>query len=167
MGAHHFDIAQWALGMDQSGPVEIIPADDPKATTGVRYLFANGVEMIHGGPGGCVFEGTLGKLRIDRGVLTSEPENIVKEPIGERDFHVRRTQGHHRDWIDCIRSRKQPIAEVEAGARTVTVCHLGNLAYWYHRKLRWDPKKWRFGADKEANSWRDRERRDPWQLPKV
>src|SRR5262245_16434179 len=109
IGAHHFDIAQWALGMDQSGPVEIIPPDDSKATTGVRYLYANGVEMIHGGPGGCVFEGTLGKLRIDRAVLTSQPESIVKEPIGERDFHARRTEGHHRDWIDSIRSRRQPI----------------------------------------------------------
>ena len=167
IGAHHFDIAQWALGMDKSGPIEIIPPADPKATTGVRYLYANGVEMIHGGPGGCVFEGTLGKLRIDRGVLTSEPDSIVKEPIGDKDFHVPRTQGHHRDWIDCIRSRKQPIADVEVGARTVTVCHLGNLAYWHHRRLRWDPKKWRFISDKEANTWRDRERRDPWKLPSV
>ena len=123
--------------------------------------------MIHGGPGGCVFEGTLGKLRIDRGVLTSEPESIVKEPIGERDFHVRRTQGHHRDWIDSIRSRKQPIADVEAGARSATVCHLGNLAYWYHRRLRWNPNKWRFVGDKIAKTWPDHERRGSYQLPKV
>ena len=167
IGAHHFDIAQWALGMDQFGPVEIIPPADPNATSGVRYLYASGVEMIHGGPGGCVFEGTLGKLRIDRGVLTSEPESIVKEPIGERDFHVRRTQGHHRDWIDSIRSRKQPIADVEAGARSATVCHLGNLAYWYHRRLRWDPNKWRFVGDKIAKTWLDHERRGSYQLPKV
>jgi hypothetical protein len=56
---------------------------------------------------------------------------------------------------------------VEIGARSVTVCHLGNLAYWNHRKLRWDPKEWQFVDDAEANKWRDRERRDPWQLPKV
>ncbi len=166
-GAHHFDIAQWALGMDHSGPVEIIPPDDETATTGVRYRYANGVEMIHGGPGGCVFEGTLGRLQIDRGVLTSEPESIVQEPIGEKDYHVRRTPGHHRDWIDCIRSRQQPIAGVEAGARTATVCHLGNLAYWHRRKLRWDPKHWHFIGDKEANTWLDRERRAPWKLPEV
>jgi hypothetical protein len=127
----------------------------------------NGVEMIHGGPSGCVFEGTLGKLHIDRGVLTMEPDSIVKEPVGKKDFHVRRTPGHHRDWIDCIRSRQQPIAEVEVGERTATICHLGNLAYWYHRKLRWDPKQWHFIGDQEANTWLDRERSGSYRLPKV
>jgi Oxidoreductase family, C-terminal alpha/beta domain len=56
---------------------------------------------------------------------------------------------------------------VEIGARSVTVCHLGNLAYWNHRKLRWNPAEWRFVDDAEANKWLDRERRDPWQLPRV
>jgi len=88
MGAHHFDIAQWALGMDESGPVEIIPPEDPKATHGVKYVYANGVEMVHGGPGGCVFEGTEGKLHINRGHLSSEPEDIVKEPLGDDEVHL-------------------------------------------------------------------------------
>ena len=70
MGAHHFDIAQWALGMDESGPREVIPPEDPKANTGVKFVYANGVEMFHGGPSGCTFEGTAGKLYIDRGKLT-------------------------------------------------------------------------------------------------
>jgi predicted dehydrogenase len=168
IGAHHFDLAQWALGLDESGPVEIIPPDDPKATTGVRFLYANGVEMIHGGPGGGVFEGTQGRLHIDRGVLTAQPEGLIKGPIGEMEFHVRHTKGqHHRDWLDCLRSRQRPIADVEIGARTATVCHLANLACWYRRKLRWDPKKWRFIGDQEANTWLDRERWKPWQLPKA
>src|SRR5438270_6022338 len=84
MGAHHYDIAQWCLGMDQSGPVEIVPPEDSKATSGVKFIYANGVVMTHGGPGGCSFVGTEGKLHIDRGVLTSEPESIVKEPLGEK-----------------------------------------------------------------------------------
>ena len=167
MGAHHYDIAQWALGMDSSGPVEIIPPEDPKAQSGVKYVYANGVEMFHGGPGGCVFEGTGGKLHIDRGVLKSEPESIVKEPLGPNEVHLFRSPGHHRNWLDCIRSRQRPIADVEIGARTVTIVHLGNLAYWYHRKLRWDPQSWRFVGDDEANTWLDRPRRDPWQLPAV
>jgi predicted dehydrogenase len=167
MGAHHFDIAQWALHLDGSGPVEIVPPDDPKAETGARLLLANGVEIVHGGPSGCTFEGTSGKLSIDRGKLTTEPESILKEPIGDRDVHVPRTKGHHRDWIECIRSRQQPIAHVEAGARTATLCHLTNLAYWNRRKLRWDPKNWKFIGDAEANTWLDRPRRDPWQLPTV
>ena len=167
MGAHHFDIAQWALGMDQSGPVEITPPDDPKAETGARLVFANGVEILHGGPSGCTFEGTGGKLYIDRGKLTAEPESVLKEPIGERDVHLPRTKGHHRDWVDCIRSRRRPIADVEAGARTATLCHLTNLAYWNRRTLRWDPQNWKFIGDDEANTWLDRPRRDPWQLPTV
>jgi len=167
MGAHHFDVAQWALDMDKSGPVEIIPPEDPKATQGVKYVYANGVEMFHGGPGGCVFEGTEGKLHITRGHLSSEPESIVKEPLGDDEVHLYKSPGHHRDWLDCIRSRQRPVADVEIGARSVTVCHLGNLAYWYRRKLKWDPQAWRFVDDDEANEWLDRERRDPWQLPKV
>jgi hypothetical protein len=59
------------------------------------------------------------------------------------------------------------VADVEIGARSVTVCHLGNLAYWHGRKLKWDPQKWNFGDDQEANGWLDYDRRDPWQLPAV
>ena len=167
MGAHHYDIAQWCLGMDHSGPIEITPPDDPNATTGVKYMYANGVEMTHGGPSGCVFTGTDGTLHIDRGVLTSEPESIVKEPLGEHEVHLYHSPGHHRDWINCIRSRKRPVADVEIGARSVAICILGNLAYWNHRKLRWDPAKWDFVDEPDAAKLIDRERRDPWRLPEA
>ncbi len=166
MGAHHYDIAQWALNMDKSGPVEIIPPDDPKATRGVRFLYDNGVEMVHGGPSGCTFHGENGTLHIDRGRLSSEPEEIVKTPLGKDDVHLPKSPGHHRNWIDCIKSREAPVAEVEKGARTVSIIHLGNLAYWNQKKLRWDPQQWKF-ADAADNQLLDRQRRDPWQLPKV
>ena len=123
--------------------------------------------MTHGGPGGCTFVGTEGRLYIDRGRLESRPESLVKEPLQPNEVHLFRSPGHHRNWIDCVRTRKDPIADVEAGARTVTVVHLGNLAYWYGRRLKWDPKQWEFPGDKEANTWLDRQRRDPWQLPKI
>jgi predicted dehydrogenase len=165
MGAHHYDIAQWALAMDESGPVEVIPPEDPRAQSGVKFIYANGVEMTHGGPSGCAFTGTRGKLWIDRGVLKSDPESIVKEPLGKDEVHLYESPGHHRDWINCIRSRKRPVADVEIGARSVTVVHLGNLAYWHGRRLQWDPQGWSFKDDAEANRWLDRERRDPWQLP--
>lgn len=167
IGAHHFDIAQWALGMDESGPVEIIPPDDPKSGRGVKYVYANGVEMTHGGPPGCTFVGTEGTLYINRGKLEATPERVITEPLGEDEVHLYRSPGHHRDWIDCIRSRKRPICDVEIGARSVTVCHLGNLAYWYGRRLRWDPQRWQFVDDAEANTWLDRERRGQYQLPEV
>ena len=116
MGAHHYDIAQWALGMDHSGPIEIIPPSDPKSGKGCKYLYANGVEMTHGGPDGCFFTGTRGTLHITRARLVSEPADIVKEPLGKDDLHLFRSPGHHRNWIDCIRSRAKPVADVEIGA---------------------------------------------------
>jgi predicted dehydrogenase len=165
MGAHHYDIAQWCLGMDNTDPVEIIPPLDPAAETGVIYRYANGVTIIHGGPSGCTFTGTSGTLRIDRNHLTSDPESIVKKPLGEEEVHIEKSPGHHRNWLDCIRSRKRPLADVEIGARSVAITILGNLAYWEHRALRWDPVKWEFVGDAVANKWLDRERRDPWKLP--
>ncbi|MCS7469629.1 Gfo/Idh/MocA family oxidoreductase [Stieleria sp. ICT_E10.1] len=166
MGAHHYDIAQWALGMDESGPVQIIPPEDPSAGTGVRYIYANGVEMTHGGPSGCTFTGTEGTLRIDRGHLSADPADAIREKLADDEVHLYESNDHHRNWLDCIRERKRPVADVEIGARSVTVVHLGNLAYWHGRTLKWDPKNWKF-ADAEANQWLDGQRRDPWQLPSV
>ncbi len=167
MGAHHYDIAQWCLGMDESGPIEIIPPVNPNDHRGVIYRYANGVVMVHGGPSGCTFTGTKGTLRIDRNHLTSDPASIVKDPLGKDDVHLPKSPGHHRDWLDCIRSRKRPVADVEIGARSVAITILGNLAYWNHRPLRWDPAKWEFVGDPKANEWLDRERRSPWRLPEV
>jgi hypothetical protein len=104
---------------------------------------------------------------VNRGYLESEPAEIKKQPLGDKDVKLYKSPGHQRDWLECLRSRKRPICDVEIGARSVTVCHLGNLASWNHRKLRWDAKEWRFLDDAEANKWLDRERRDPWQLPTV
>jgi predicted dehydrogenase len=166
-GAHHFDIAQWGLGMDESGPIEIIPPDDPKAQRGVRYIYSNGVEVVHANSGGVLFLGTDGAILVNRGKLLSLPENVIKEPLGEKDVHLYKSPGHQRDWLNCVRSRKRPIADVEIGARSVTVCHLGNLAYWHHTKLKWDPKKWTFVGGAGDNKWLDCERRNGYQLPKV
>jgi predicted dehydrogenase len=167
MGAHHFDIAQWALDMDRSGPVEVIPPDDEKAEVGLRLRYANGVELVHGGPSGVTFVGTRGVIQVDRPRLVSVPDTILKEPLGESDVHLPRPTNHHDNWVECIRTRATPIAGVEVGARSVTVCHLVNLGYWNRRKLRWDPQAWLFPADPEANSWLDREHRDPWKLPAI
>ena len=166
MGAHHYDIANWALDLDQSGPVKIVPPKDPKALRGVTFVYENGLEIVHGGPSGCTFHGEKGKLRIDRGHLTSQPGEIVTEALKEIRARAEKHVGHHRNWLDCIQSRKAPVAEVEKGARTVTVIHLGNLAYEFRRDFEWDPKKWRFKNEKD-NELLDRERRDPWQLPKI
>ncbi len=174
-GAHHFDIAQWGLGMDEAGPVEIIPPADPKAERGLKYIYSNGVPVIHAEeyePGkkvnGVAFIGETGKIFVNRGYLASDPGDIIKEKLGEKEVHLYKSPGHQRDWLECIRSRKKPICDVEVGARSVTVCHLGNIAYWTHQSFKWDPKAWKFvDAPAEVEKWLDRERRDPWQLPKV
>lgn len=163
-GAHHFDIAQWGLGMDDSGPVEIIPPADPKATKGVRFIYANGVEMIHGQSGGVLFIGTEGKILVNRGKFEATPESLAAEPLGPNAVRLYNSYSHTKDFLDCVRSRKRPICDVEIGCRSVTVCHLGNLAYWNHRRLKWDPVKERFVGDEEANQWLDRPKRGGWQV---
>lgn len=167
IGAHEFDIVQWALGMDDSGPVEVIPPDDPDAEVGVKFRYASGTEVIHGGPGGLIFEGSDGKITLTRAEMKCQPEDLAKEPLADGAVRLYRSPGHHRNWIDCIRTRQRPICDVEIGVRSVTVCHLGNLAYWNRRRLKWDPFAWQFVDDAEANTWLDRARRDPWELPEV
>jgi predicted dehydrogenase len=164
-GAHHFDIAQWGLGMDDSGPVEIIPPDDPKAGTGVRFLYANGVEMIHdSSKDGVNFIGTEGRIFVTRGKFEAEPESIGEESLGGKAIRLYASSNHLQDWLKCVRSRQRPICDVEIGCRSATVCHLGNLAYWNHRRLKWNPKKEKFIGDKEANTWLDRTKRAPWKI---
>src|SRR5947209_6320745 len=143
-GAHHFDIAQWGLGMDESGPIEIIPPEDPKAQKGLRYIYANGVEVVHGDGGGVTFIGTDGQIFCNRGKFKADPESVAVDPIPENGVHLYKSTDHLQDFLTCVRSRKRPICDVEIGARSATVCHLGNLAYWNHRKLKWDPKKEEF-----------------------
>ncbi len=163
-GAHHFDIAQWGLGMDDSGPVEIIPPDDPKATKGVRFIYANGVEMLHGDSGGVLFIGTEGKILVNRGKFEATPKELGETPLDANAIRLYNSYNHPKNFLDCMRSRKKPICDVEIGCRSVTVCHLGNLAYWYHRRLKWDPAKERFIGDTEANKWLDRPKRGIWKV---
>jgi len=162
-GAHHFDIAQWGLGMDESGPVEIIPPEDPKADKGLRYVYANGVEMLHGNSGGVLFVGTEGKILVNRGKFEATPAKLGEEPLPDNAIRLYRSDNHAKDFLDCVRSRKRPICDVEVGCRSVTVCHIGNIAYWTHKRLKWDPAKETFLDDSEANKWLDRDKRGPWK----
>ena len=170
-GAHHFDIAQWGLGRDESGPVEIIPPDG-KDVKRLTYKYANGVTMYHGGLQGfnfgAVFVGSKGKVCVDRGRFKTDPEELGQGYVaGSLPIKLYKSNNHLVDFLKCIRSRQRPICDVEVGCRSVTVCHLGNLAYWNKRPLRWDPVKERFVGDDEANKWLDHQRRDPWQLPAI
>ena len=162
MGAHHFDIAQWALNMDHSAPTEIHPPEH--GNTGLRFVYANGVEMSHGGNIDCRFEGTEGRsIEVGRSYLRSTPAEIVQTPLGASDFHLPNVgNSHKQNWLDCIRSRQRPVADVEIGARTAQVCQLANIGYQLRRVLRWDPMREEFTDNADANRLRSRENRTPW-----
>lgn len=150
MGAHHFDIAQWALDMDQSGPVRVVPPKDPKATTGLKFVYANGLEMIHGGEADCVFVGEKGTIRASRAKIEADHPTILSEPLPEGGFRVYPSNNHRRNWVDCIRQKKTCICPAETGHRSASVCHLGNIGYRLGRELTWDPAKEVFSGDEEA-----------------
>lgn len=160
MGAHHFDIAQWAMGMDASGPVSIEPP--ASGETGLKFTYANGIEMFHGGPSGCTFVGTKGTLRVDRNRLESDPAEILTTPLTEGDRRTIPSTNHLRNWLDCLKTREEPICSVETGHRTASVCHLANIGYKLRRKLSWDPAKEAFTEDAEANALTSRKPRDGW-----
>ena len=162
-GAHHFDIAQWGMGMDGSGPIEIVPPNVAEAKT-LTYKYANGVTMYHGGANGILFTGTDGKIEVNRGYFKTWPDSIGKEPLGPNDVHLYESPGHHQDWLNCIRNRRRPICDVAVGASSVTVCHLGNIAWWLGRPLKWDPERREIVGDEIAARWLDRPKRAPWRL---
>lgn len=161
IGAHHFDIAQWALNKDDTGPVEIHPPAEGE--TGLRFVYADGVEMFHGGPSGCTFEGTEGTIYVDRKGIESTPKSILETPLTEKDFHLHEVgPSHKQNWLDCIRSGARPVADVEIGARSAQVCQLANIGYQLRRPLKWDPVREEFADDAAANALRSRENRSPW-----
>ena len=169
MGAHHFDIAQWAMKMDASGPVEIIPPTDPKKTSGLKFVYASGVVMIHNEFEGnvkadCVFEGTEGKILVSRGGISSLPDTILKEPLAENAERVYPSSDHKKNWLDCILSGKPTICPPETGHRSASICHLGNIGYRLDRKLTWDPVKEQFIDDEKANKELIREPRAKWKI---
>ena len=174
-GAHHFDITQWALSMDKSGPVEIIPPEKAGDVYGVQLIYRGspaGDEIVvthKKMDNGIRFIGEKGEIFVDRGKKVSKPDSILKEPLGDDAKRLPVITRHRENWLECIKTRQRPIADVEIGARSVTVCHLANLAYWHGKRLNWDPQKWEFTGDyaAEANNWRDRERREKYQLPEV
>jgi predicted dehydrogenase len=160
-GAHHFDIAQWGLGMDGSGPVEVIPPNlaERKCLT---YRYANGVVMYHGGANGILFTGTKGKVEVNRGYLKTWPESLLSVKLSPQDVHLYESPGHHADWINCIRNRRRPICDVAIGFSTITVCHLGNIAWWLGQAFKWDPAAEKILDNPIAARWLDRPKREPY-----
>ena len=164
-GAHNFDIAQWGMNTDDSGPIGITPPTDPKASFGAKLTYASGIQVIHGGPAGVTFTGSKGTISVWRDRLLSIPDDILSTPLPANAATLPRHANHVQNFIDCVKSRQKPICDVEVGARSVALAHLCNLAYWHRRPMRWDPAAWEFVKDTEANGWRDYQRRPAYPLP--
>lgn len=164
-GAHMFDIAQWALDMDSSGPVMITPPDTSHPF--LTYQYANGITMTHEpvkGDSGVIFIGSKGTVHVVRGKLETVPASLKDQEIGDDEKHVYKSENHYRDFLQAMRKRSKPVADVEIGHRTATVCNLGNMAYELKRPLRWDPVKEEFLNDEEANKLRGRAMRKEWMV---
>jgi predicted dehydrogenase len=183
-GSHGFDQVQWALGMDLSGPVEVWSEGPPlqpptyhvpesrergdricrQPKVFFRYPGDTVMELSDGPAGGAIFVGEHGRLKIDRAICQSDPEELAEEAMVNPSVPLRRSRNHFQDWLDAIRTREKTIADEEIGHRSATVCHLGNIARYLGRRLRWDPARERFIGDSEADGWLDRSRRKGYEI---
>ncbi len=166
MGTHHYDIAQWGMDADATGPIEAVPAIDGDRMRGVALKYASGVTVTHGGPSGTTFIGTNGLIHVDRGRLHSVPGDLFDKPLADDAPRLPRHANHGENWIDCIYSREKPICDVEVGARTAAMCQLVNVVYRYNTAVQWDPKTWRFVGSSKPE-WMDYQRRSQFALPQA
>ena len=175
-GAHHNDIAQWGMGTEYTGPVEIqghaeYPKDglwDVHGDFHIEYTYANGVKVICAdnkeNKQGVLFEGTEGWVYVMRGRIDAQPKSLLTSTIGPDEIHLYKSSSHKANLLDCIKSRKQTIAPVEVGHRSCTVCLLGDIAMRLGRKLKWNPEQEKFIDDDAANRMLSRPMRSPWCL---
>jgi len=182
-GAHHLDIAQWGIGVDDSGPLEIEGHGRRNANglhdtfydVHVDFTYAGGVqvELRSGGSdvqtGGVRLEGTEGRVYVSRERLDAEPQSLLSSRIGPDEIHLAPKGGggtHMEIWLNCIRTRNSKAlnSPAEIGHRSATVCHLGNIAMELGRKLKWDPAGEQFIGDDEANRMTWRPIREPWRI---
>jgi predicted dehydrogenase len=176
-GAHHNDIAQWALGMDDSGPVAVeSTGTKPEKPNGynchpdfeIHYTYANGVKLTcqAKGENGVRFEGEDSKwIFVSRSRIQASDKKLIEEELPEDAVTLYPTpaKNHMANFIECVRSRKATICPAEVGHRSATVCHIGAIALRLGKKLKWDPIKERFD-DEEANKMLSRAYRAPWKL---
>ena len=166
-GAHMFDIIQWALDQDHSGPTVFTPPSRP-AESGLNYTYNNGIKVTHtkwgDGNNEIQFIGSEGRLEVSRSYLRTYPnealaDTLLKDSDTQRVYN---SENHHEDWLDAIRNRTRPICDVEIGHRTASVCNIANIAYSLQRPLEWNPVIEQFVDDPGANLMLDRAYRGQW-----
>ncbi len=188
-GAHHVDIACWALGASDTGPSKITPVefklpveykdgnpvvqDQYNAATNFRIKvdMPNSVEMIitSEGDNGILFEGTEGRFFVNRGKITGKlveelKENPLPEGAIEAVYGGKVSENHTANFIEAMKSRKQPISDVWSHNRMLEICHLSNIAMRLNRELKWDPVKREIIGDSQANSFLARENRKGFEI---
>ncbi len=188
-GCHGLSMVQWALAVDRSGPVEVwvepaeklpkVVYDNPElrergdalcSKSIIHYRFASGVVLKLSGTdprlgGGGTFIGERGKITVFREGYECDPVGLDEDPLPAGATRVYRNDHHMGNFFRCVRSRKDPIMDVENAHRVATLCHLGNIARWLGRPLKWDPEKEVFPGDDEANTYLDCPKRKGYELP--
>jgi len=168
-GAQHYDIIQFALGMDHSGPEFFFPRGyDESGCQGFKY--ADGPTVYRNYPKRTFnsmieFYGDKGAIGVGRnGDLESDPADLKNRPLAPSDIHLMATESHHDNFLNAIRTRKRTIADVEIGHRSATICHLSAISERLNRTLKWNPSAEEIVGDAEASKWLDRPRRAPYTL---
>lgn len=165
-GAHMFDIVQWALDMDNSGPSELLPPNgsDIKHLT---FKYPHGVIMTHedfGKKHAIQFNGSEGRIEIQRGSLVTDPVSLKDVVIKEGQLRVYKSTNHHADFINAVKKRTETVTPAETGHRSGSVGNLANIALEINKPLVWDPQQEIFTNNDEANKLLSRELRKEWSI---
>jgi len=188
-GAHHVDIATWGLGKMNTGPVSIdpllskhpvpfedgYPTDDSRYNTATEFLinagFSDGkeIEIRHDRGNGILFEGTEGRISVNRGRLTGKPvEDLEKNPLPdgalEEAYKNRPLVNHFRNFFESVVARQEPISDVFSHHRALSTCHLAGIAARLNRRIKWDPKAEQIIDDEQAQSFVSRQPRKGFEI---
>jgi len=166
-GQHHYDIVQWSIDGDRTGPAEI-GWDDGK----LAYKYASGVVVYGcpypgenvGGTGGACFVGTEGRIAVDRESLVAYPPKILEQPLSPRDTHLYHSNDHSSNFLDCVRTRARTICDAETAHRAMSIILVGGIATMVNRPLKWDPVREEFPGEPEANRMLSVAMRPPWHI---
>jgi predicted dehydrogenase len=184
-GAHHLDIAQWGLGMDDSGPVEARPPETPGDKRGAMLVYANGVTVIHKDGFGADFFGADGEVQVNRGTFTfarggkmiakftgradktscgAEVQKAEREYLKDAKIRLYASDSQTDDFLARVKDRSKPICSEQVGGRSAICCHLMNQAYFHGKLIKWDPAKFAFTGSTGDPKWLTRDYRSPWTV---
>ena len=183
-GAHHLDIAQWGLGMDESGPVRVLPPENSSDRRGATLVYEDGATVEHKDGFGIHFYGDEGEVLVNRGrfefyrdgkklagftkredgslrnALTFAEENFLKDA----KIKLYESRNHTRDFLECVQARTRPITNEEVGGRSSICCHLMNQVYYNQEPIEWKPKKMKFARRGGKPEWLTRNYRGSWEV---